>query len=71
MEPPVFGKHLWLPTAKEWLAGQPETAGALMSGSGSSVFALLKEKGGADALAARFRELFGSGMFVAPFETLA
>jgi 4-diphosphocytidyl-2-C-methyl-D-erythritol kinase len=43
LERPVFQKHLLLPTLKQWLLKQPEVAGALMSGSGSTVFALLHE----------------------------
>jgi len=71
LEPPVFGKYLWLPTAKAWLLGQAEVAGALMSGSGSSVFAILQEGADAEALAGRFRGEFGEGMFVAPFRTFS
>ena len=71
LEPPVFGKYLWLPTAKAWLARQAEVAGALMSGSGSSVFAILKEGIDAEGLAERFRGEFGDGMFVAPFRTFS
>ena len=71
LEPPVFGKYLWLPTAKAWLLGQAETAGALMSGSGSSVFAILQEGADAEGLATRFRGEFGEGMFVAPFRTFS
>ena len=75
LEPPVFSKYLWIPAAKQWLAEQPEVAGALMSGSGSSVFALLKDGDGvaAEGLAERFRAAFGptsEALFVRPFETL-
>lgn len=71
MEPAVFAKHLWLPTAKAWLAEQPGVRGALMSGSGSSVFALLDETTDAAALAVRFRAAFGESIFAEPFEVLA
>lgn len=71
LEPPVFSKYLWLPTAKAWLAKQPGVRGALMSGSGSSVFALLESGVDADALAAAFRAEFGEGMFAQPFRVLA
>jgi 4-diphosphocytidyl-2-C-methyl-D-erythritol kinase len=57
---PVFEKYLVLATVKMWLLEQPEVAGALMSGSGSTMLAVL---GGAPAegelLAARARERFG------------
>jgi 4-diphosphocytidyl-2-C-methyl-D-erythritol kinase len=49
LERPVFWKHLFLAEMKTWLLQRPETAGALMSGSGSTVFAVLHE--GADAAA--------------------
>lgn len=48
LEKPVFQKHLFLAEMKEWLLARPEVAGALMSGSGSTMFAILK-----DPLAAR------------------
>src|SRR3954468_7121682 len=41
LERPVFEKHLFLSQLKMWLLDQPEVAAALMSGSGSTVFALL------------------------------
>ncbi len=71
LEPPVFGKYLWLPTAKAWLLGQSEVAGALMSGSGSSVFAILKDGADAESLAVRLRGEFGEGIFACPFRTFA
>ena len=40
LEPPAFSKYVWLPTVKAWFQKQPEVLDALMSGSGSSVFAL-------------------------------
>jgi 4-diphosphocytidyl-2-C-methyl-D-erythritol kinase len=49
LERPVFWKHLFLAEMKAWLLGRPEVAGALMSGSGSTMFAVLRE--GADAAA--------------------
>lgn len=59
LERPVFEKYLVLAAMKTWLLAQPETTGALMSGSGSTMFALLREAGTGEALAARARELFG------------
>jgi 4-diphosphocytidyl-2-C-methyl-D-erythritol kinase len=50
LERPVFQKHLFLAEAKAWLLGRPEVAGALMSGSGSTMFAVLKEDKAAEAL---------------------
>lgn len=50
LERPVFEKHLFLAEAKAWLLGRPEVAGALMSGSGSTMFAILKSEEPATAL---------------------
>ena len=44
---------------KEWLREQPEAAGALMSGSGSTMIALLREPGSGAALAEKARGVFG------------
>jgi 4-diphosphocytidyl-2-C-methyl-D-erythritol kinase len=47
LERPVFEKFVFLAEIKMWLLEQPEVGAALMSGSGSTVFAVLR--GGADA----------------------
>jgi len=47
LERPVFWKHLFLAEMKSWLLARPEVSGALMSGSGSTMFAILE--GGASA----------------------
>lgn len=52
LEKPVFQKHRFLAELKEWLLERKETAAALMSGSGSTVFAILNEGADASALAA-------------------
>ena len=54
---------------KEWLRQQPETAGALMSGSGSTMFALLRDPGSGAQLTARAKEMFGHDLWTC--ETLA
>ena len=46
LERPVFEKFVFLAQLKKWLLKQPEVAAALMSGSGSTVFAVLRD--GAD-----------------------
>ncbi|MFD0895934.1 4-(cytidine 5'-diphospho)-2-C-methyl-D-erythritol kinase [Luteolibacter ambystomatis] len=43
LERPVFEKHRLLAEVKEWLLNRPEVAGALMSGSGSTMFAVLHD----------------------------
>ena len=67
LEPPAFSKYLWLPTVKSWFREQPEVLDALMSGSGSSVFALTASAEATASLGKRFRAEFGSTLFIAPF----
>jgi len=57
LERPVFQKFVFLGQLKSWLLEQPEVAGALMSGSGSTVFAVLRPKATADDLANRAKTL--------------
>ena len=51
LEPPAFSKYPWLPTVKNWFQNQPEVIDALMSGSGSSVFALTSSPAAAGPIA--------------------
>ncbi len=60
LERPVFQKWLMLPAVKTWLLEQPETRAALMSGSGSTMFAVCHSSGAAESLAAKAREFCGS-----------
>lgn len=55
LERPVFAKHRFLPEVKEWLRARAEIRAALMSGSGSTMFAVLREPEAADAVIARAR----------------
>jgi len=55
LERPVFARHLFLARMKEWLRQQPEVEAALMSGSGSTIFAVLREAASAEVLADRAR----------------
>ena len=50
LERPVFQKHLFLAEVKKWLLGREGVAGALMSGSGSTVFAVLDDLKRAESL---------------------
>ena len=59
LERPVFEKYLFLATLKRWLLQQPEVEGALMSGSGSTCFAVLRNATDGAALEARVKEQFG------------
>ena len=56
LERPVFEKHLFLAEMKSWLSGQPGVSGALMSGSGSTMFAIVEEDADADRLISTARE---------------
>jgi len=70
LERPVFEKYLFLADLKSWLLTQPEVAGALMSGSGATVFALLQEKGAAESLAAKVAAEFGTNLWCCLCETI-
>ena len=67
LEPPAFSKYPWLPTAKSWFQKQPEVLDSLMSGSGSSVFALTDSVEATGRLRDRFLAEFGSTLFAVPF----
>ena len=53
LERPVFEKFVFLARLKIWLLKQPEVGAALMSGSGSTVFAVIRPNADADLLATR------------------
>jgi 4-diphosphocytidyl-2-C-methyl-D-erythritol kinase len=53
LERPVFEKFIFLAEMKTWLLRRPEVGAALMSGSGSTVFAVLRDNANADRLAKR------------------
>jgi 4-diphosphocytidyl-2-C-methyl-D-erythritol kinase len=71
LERPVFEKHLFLAHLKGWLRGQPEVARALLSGSGSTVFAVMREGVGAEALAERARRELDPRLWTCLCETIA
>ena len=62
-EQTVFQKFLLLPTMKSWLLEQEEVASAMMSGSGSTLFAILH--GDAGSLAKRAEARFGPNLWTA------
>jgi 4-diphosphocytidyl-2-C-methyl-D-erythritol kinase len=70
LEPPAFSKYPWLPTAKSWFQKQPDVLDSLMSGSGSSVFALTGSTAADDSLRARFLAEFGETLFAMPFSVV-
>ncbi len=53
LERPVFEKFVFLAQLKMWLLNQPEVGAALMSGSGSTVFAVIRDNTDVDRLAMR------------------
>lgn len=53
LERPVFEKHRFLAELKQFLLEQPETETAMMSGSGSTVFAVLRDADAAGPLRQR------------------
>lgn len=63
LEKPVFGKHRFLAEMKEWLLDRRETSVAMMSGSGSTVFAVLNEGADAEVLAAAARAELDPGLW--------
>jgi len=67
LERPVFEKYLVLGVMKNWLLAQPEVAAAMMSGSGSTILALLKADG--TALAARAQAEFGESLWTCLTQT--
>ncbi len=59
LERPVFAKHLVLADMKQWLLARPEVAGALLSGSGATMLAVLREGANTEALIADVRAEYG------------
>jgi 4-diphosphocytidyl-2-C-methyl-D-erythritol kinase len=70
LEPPAFSKYPWLPTAKHWFQKQPEVVDSLMSGSGSSVFALTSSAESIAPLRERSLAEFGATLFATPFSVV-
>ncbi|SRR6266487_1296701 len=56
LERPVFEKFVFLAQLKMWLLKQPEVGAALMSGSGSTIFAVIRPNKNIDPVAKRARE---------------
>lgn len=63
LERPVFEKHRFLAELKQWLSERRETAAALMSGSGSTVFAVLRDGVDAQNLAKCARHELDPGLW--------
>jgi 4-diphosphocytidyl-2-C-methyl-D-erythritol kinase len=70
LERPVFEKFVLLGHLKTWLRRQPEVGVALMSGSGSTLFAVLHEGSAAAKLADRVREKVDGTFWTCVCETV-
>ena len=70
LERPVFEKFIFLAQLKSWLLEQPEVAVALLSGSGSTVFAIMREKADVDLLSTRARKEMDQKIWSCATETL-
>jgi 4-diphosphocytidyl-2-C-methyl-D-erythritol kinase len=63
LEPAVFTKYLLLAEIKRWFQQQSETEITLMSGSGSTTFAVTRSAASANALRGRFATEFGENFW--------
>jgi 4-diphosphocytidyl-2-C-methyl-D-erythritol kinase len=70
LERPVFAKFIFLAQLKTWLRKQPEVGAALMSGSGSTVFAILHENADVDLLATRAKSELDPQLWTCACETI-
>lgn len=71
LEKPVFEKYVFLSLVKDWLREQPECAGAIMSGSGSTTFGICDDMRAAREVADRARAHFGEFMWITTCEAPA
>lgn len=69
LERPVFAKYLILAALKAWLLEHSLVAAAAMSGSGSCLFAILRDPRGADQLASETKTEFGDTFWTATCRT--
>jgi len=70
LERPVFEKSVFLAQLKSWLLKQPEVSAALMSGSGSTVFAVLKEDAEPDGVGQRAKAELDAELWTCATRTL-
>ena len=69
LERPVFEKFVFLAELKMWLLRQPEVSVALMSGSGSTVFAVIRDNTDIDQLAIRAKAELDPELWTCACET--
>ena len=70
LERPVFQKYIQLAEMKRWLLAQPEVTGAVMSGSGSTMLAILRERSAGAALMEKARAQFGANLWLCAVDTI-
>ena len=70
LERPVFEKFVFLAQLKMWLLNQAEVGATIMSGSGSTVFAVLRDGRRANELAERAKAKCDSELWTCACETL-
>ncbi len=70
LERPVFEKFVFLAELKMWLVEQAEVGAALMSGSGSTVFAVLRENADANVIAKRAKAELDPELWTCVCETI-
>ena len=70
LERSVFEKFVFLAQMKSWLLEQPEVGAALMSGSGSTIFAVLRPNADGDLVAKRAKFALDSQLWSYVCETI-
>jgi 4-diphosphocytidyl-2-C-methyl-D-erythritol kinase len=70
LERPVFQKFVFLAQLKTWLLKQPEVGAALISGSGSTMFAVLRGNADRDLLAKRAKAELDPELWTCVCETV-
>src|SRR4029434_10840101 len=70
LERPVFEKFVFLAQLKMWLLRQPEVGAALMSGSGSTMFAVTRSNTDADSVAKRAKTALDPELWTCACKTL-
>jgi 4-diphosphocytidyl-2-C-methyl-D-erythritol kinase len=70
LERPVFEKFVFLAQLKMWLLSQSEAGAALMSGSGSTMFAVIRENADADSVATRAKTALDPELWTCVCKTL-
>jgi 4-diphosphocytidyl-2-C-methyl-D-erythritol kinase len=70
LERPVFAKFLFLAQMKSWLRQQSEVGAALMSGSGSTIFAVMRPGADPETIAAWAKNVLDPKLWTCACETV-